>query len=208
MTNESPSWQASRDRFNRQDKLWTSKGRRIYAPRTEFGAEIIRHLIEPLKALFDGKLPEQPLPAPGDLGPALYGLGSENLAFAALAPLVDGVMRGWEPGQDRRRKVCERMGRFIADSHKAFEDTPRKDRIAIGNWLLYAVMMLDALDVDAAGYPIFSEEFQPSVDAIRDNLILLRRLILPHTTAPKPLDRLARLLRRQSFSNIRSEPVS
>jgi DNA-directed RNA polymerase len=186
MTNQSPSWQASQDRFNRGNKLRTSKGRRIYAPRTEFGATITSHLIQPLAALFDGRLPVQPLPPPNDLGPALYSLGSENLAFAALAPIVDGVMRGWDPGPDRKRRVCERMGRFIADSHEAFESTRRTDRIAIGNWLLYAVMMLDAFDIDAAGYPTFSEEFQPSVEAIRDNLIRLRHLLLPHTIEPKP----------------------
>ena len=46
-------------------------------------------------------------------------------------------------------------------------------------------MTLDAFDLDAAGYPAWSEEFQPSVDAIRDELIRLRCLLLPHATEPK-----------------------
>lgn len=192
MTNQFPSWQASQDRFNRANKLWTRRGHRIHAGKTDFGQRIVGRLIDDLAALLDGGQldrdgqPILPLSPPGDMGAALYSLGTENLALATLAPLVDGIMRGWSPGPDRRRMVCERIGRFLADTHTAFEDSARVARVQIGNWLLDAAMTLDAFDVDAAGYPTWSEEFQPSVDAIRDELIRLRCLLLPHATEPQP----------------------
>ena len=191
MTNQSPSWQASQDRFFRTNKLWTRHDHRIHAGKTDFGQAILRPLVLELVAFLDGKKldrdgqPILPLSPPDDMGPALFSLGTENLALATLAPLVDGIMRGWSPGPDRRRKVCERIGRFLADTHKAFEDSSRVARIQAGNWLLDAAMTLDAFDLDAAGYPAWSEEFQPSVDAIRDELIRLRCLLLPHATEPK-----------------------
>jgi hypothetical protein len=159
MTNQSPSWQASQDRFLRTNKLWTRHDHRIHAGKTDFGQVILRPLVLELVAFLDGKKldrdgqPILPLSPPDDMGPALFSLGTENLALATLAPLVDGIMRGWSPGPDRRRKVCERIGRFLADTHKAFEDSSRVARIQAGNWLLDAAMTLDAFDLDAAGYP-------------------------------------------------------
>jgi hypothetical protein len=192
MTKQSPSWQASQDRFFRANKLSTRRGFSVHAGKTDFGQRILGHLLHDLAGFLDGRKldgdgrPILPLPAPDDMGPALYSLGAENLALATLAPLVDGIMRGWSPGPDRRRKVCERIGRFLADTHKTFEDSSRVARVQIGNWLLDAAMSLDAFDVDAAGYPTWSEEFQPSVDAISDQLIRLRRLLLPHSAEPQP----------------------
>jgi DNA-directed RNA polymerase len=192
MTNQSPFWQASHDRFIRANKLWTRRGHRIHAMKTDFGQRIVGRIVHDLAAFLDGKKMDregQPillLSPPDDMGPALYSLGTENLALATLAPLVDGIMRGWSPGPDRRRMVCERIGRFLADTHTAFEDSDRVARVQIGNWLLDAAMTLDAFDVDAAGYPAWSEEFQPSVNAIRDELIRLRCLLQPHTTEPQP----------------------
>ena len=151
MTDQSPSWQASQDRFFRSNKLSTRRGRRIHAGKTDFGQAILRHLVQEMTAFLEGKKLDQdgqpilPLSPPDDMGPALYGLGAANLALATLAPLVDGIMRGWSPGPDRRRKVCERIGRFLADTHKAFEDTDRVARVQIGNWLLDAAMSLERL---------------------------------------------------------------
>ena len=193
MTNRSPSWQASQDRFFRTNKLWTRHDhRRIHAARPISGKPFCVPSSWTLLPFWTAKSwtatgsPYCRCHRQTIWVPALFRLGTENLALATLAPLVDGIMRGWSPGPDRRRMVCERIGRFLADTHKAFEDSDRVARIQTGNWLLDAAMTLDAFDLDAAGYPAWSEEFQPSVDAIRDELIRLRCLLLPHATEPKP----------------------
>ena len=106
MTNQSPSWQTSHDRFIRANKLWTRRGHRIHAVKTAFGQRIVGRIVHDLAAFLDGKKmdregqPILPLSPPDDMGPALFSLGTENLALATLAPLVDGIMRGWSPGPD------------------------------------------------------------------------------------------------------------
>ena len=102
--NQSPFWQASHDRFIRANKLWTRRGHRIHAVKTDLGQRIVGRIVHDLAAFLDGKKmdrdgqPILPLPPPGDMGAALYSLGTENLALATLAPLVDGIMRGWSRG--------------------------------------------------------------------------------------------------------------
>jgi hypothetical protein len=112
------SWELTEERFARRNRTRTSKGRpRIYCG-TPLGQRVTAEFfLKPLTDFLAGSGPENPPPAPGDLGSIVYKLNPQTLALVALAPLLDAINRGWSGDDTDSAAMLLRMkiGRYLCD---------------------------------------------------------------------------------------------
>jgi hypothetical protein len=110
------SWFANVNRQKRRNALYGSTGRPRQYCATDVGSKVTSELLSaPLAKFMCGESDLKPLPPPKYLGGLIHLLDHEQLALCPIAPIMDGIFRGW--GRDDPSvfiKVCEAIGEHIA----------------------------------------------------------------------------------------------
>src|SRR5262245_13379781 len=99
------SYEATEQKFERQNRPRTAKGRRRKALEIPILQEAAKPLLKELVNFLDGKLSQKPAPKPEWLDAFINHakLPIEELALTILAPILDRVHRGWGDGPDKKK---------------------------------------------------------------------------------------------------------
>jgi hypothetical protein len=162
-------------RFNKRNRLMTAKNRRRPFIQTPRGHTLATDFIKPLADFLAGKLDVQPDLPPKFLREAVRQLDPVNLALAALAPLLDGMFRGWDPDKPDFDQMLKRQ---IGDELYYLQDgamLPKRwgagERVQAGHWLLEQAEALDVFDRDDNNFPCLSDDGAGHVAQLREDLI-------------------------------------
>jgi hypothetical protein len=151
----------SAERFKRRNQLMTAKHRPRQFINTGFGHNMTRdHFLEPLAKFLAGGYEDNPDDPPYFLRPLVKGLDPRSLALAALAPLLDGISRGWDrddpsAGMKLKLKVGEDLYRKVKTDGLRWSQA---QRVQAGDWLLSQALTLDIFSYDEDGLPCIADK--------------------------------------------------
>jgi DNA-directed RNA polymerase len=180
------SEEATRERFDRQNRPETAKGRRREALQIPAYQRAAEPLLARLADFLAGKLEQQPDAPPAWLVPLINGHLSAQLALAILAPLMDRIYRGWDDVKDKRqlpRALKQEMGKSLRDHLDA--DWLNSQCVEAGEWMLMAaVMTLNCFTLNKLGVPEIVPDCKIEVDALRDEMMRSGQVFMPFTEEP------------------------
>jgi hypothetical protein len=166
-------------RFKKRNQLATAKKRPRQFINTPLGHKLTGDFLEPLADFLAGKRAEQPDKPPRFLRPLVRELDDPRfLALAALAPLLDGIFRGWnrdDPSWEAKLKlgIGDDLYRrlYREPKVKIVEPWNQTQRVQAGDWLLWQALHLDIFGHDADGFPCISDKWKPDVAQLREHMI-------------------------------------
>jgi hypothetical protein len=180
------------ERFSKKNRLVSARNRRRQFINTPFGNRLTGDFVELLATFFAGGYAEQPDDPPRFLRKQIRELNDPYfLALAALAPLLDGIFRGWDrndlsAGTKLKLRVgkdlCRRLSR-VDPEHKPFSE---RQCLGAGNWLLRQALALDIFDYDEDGLPRISDKWRPHVAQLRQRMIAADPSFAPRLRPPSP----------------------
>jgi hypothetical protein len=193
-----------KERFERRNRLVSAKKRARQFINTSFGNKLTGDFVERLAAFFAGEHDKKPDDPPRFLRKRVRELNDPHfLALAALAPLLDGIFRGWGHDDDddddddgtssaeaklklkAGAELCRRLRR-IDPEHKRFSE---KQRLHAGNWLVtQALKLLDIFDHDDDGLPCLSDKGRRHAKKLRERMIATDPSFMPLPKPPPPWD--------------------
>jgi DNA-directed RNA polymerase len=203
----------SAERFTRRNRLMSAKNRHRHVIQTPQGNALACDLIGALADFLAGKLDAQPDKPPPFLRKAIREIlqekdGPKYLALAALAPLLDGIIHGWDgpprsvegklklkAGEDLYRRLRQdRVARHTWNPKQEVDASPwqlwqawsTKQKVNAGNWLLRQALRSSFFDHDDDGLPCISAEGEPQVAQLCKNLIAADPVYAPLLKPPAP----------------------
>jgi DNA-directed RNA polymerase len=192
----SETGQRSSARFIKRNQLVTRKNRRVPFIVTQRGRGLLTvERFKPLAEFLDGKHPTlQPdLPAKFLREPVQQLNDPMFLAMTALAPLLDGIFRGWDredPSWEAELK--EKIGdhlyqRLRRDPKVKLSDRwGAGERVKAGAWLLDQALYLDIFDCDEDNFFCISDSWKPEIDQLWGHMIAADPSYAPHLKPPPP----------------------
>jgi DNA-dependent RNA polymerase len=181
-------------RFLKRNRLASAKKRPRQFIATPFGHKMTGDFLKPLADFLAGKYVEQPDRPPRFLRKLVRELDDANfLALAALAPLLDGIFRGWDrddphAGLGLKFKVGDDLYRRLYREPKVALLLPwtAPQRVQAGDWLLRQALALDIFGHDADGFPCVSDKWKPCVAQLREYMIAADPAFAPLLKQPPP----------------------
>ena len=180
-------------RFNKRNRLVTAKKRPRQFINTPLGHKMTGDFLEQLAEFFAGNCADQPDKPPRFLRRLVRALDAKFLALAALAPLLDGIFRGWDRDdqyvdQRLKFKIGEDLYRRLYRDSGVHRLLPwsAKQRVQAGHWLLMQALRLDLFDYDADNFLCISDKWRPYVAQLREYLIAADPAYAPHLKQPPP----------------------
>ena len=180
-------------RFKKRNQFVTAKKRPRQVINTPFGHKLTVDLfLEPLADFFAGKCADQPDKPPRFLRKLVRELDDPRfLALAALAPLLDGIFRGFDRDDpSAAAKLKLKIGDDLYQRlRQETEVKPRWDaakRVQAGHWLLWQALRLDFFGYDEDGFPRISDKWLPEVEQLREAMIAADPAYAPHLKPPPP----------------------
>jgi DNA-directed RNA polymerase len=179
-------------RLDRRSFLWTAKNTPRPFIQTPVGRILGGQLVEHLGDFFAGKLDEQPAKPPKFMRPLIKKLNDPHfLALAALAPLLDGIFRGWDrenpsAGGLLKKAVGTLLSRRLRSSKIIPKPFSGEERVRAGDWLLDQVLRREFFSFEDKIYPCISEKYKPHVEELREWLIAANPVFAPMLKPPPP----------------------
>jgi DNA-directed RNA polymerase len=171
-------------RFEKRNQLRTKTNRPRQFVLTPGGRNLTCDFIEQLADFLAGKLEEKPDLPPKFLREPVQGLDPMVLALAALAPLLDGIFRGWDrddpsAGMKLKLKVGDDLRHRLKGTAWSAEQ-----RIQAGDWLITQARNLDIFTPD--GTPWISDKWLPHIAQLRERMIAADPAYAPLLLPPEP----------------------
>lgn len=197
----------SAERFNKRNRLASAKNRPRLFSHTPKGNALACDLIGTFADFLAGKLDVKPDKPPPFLRKAIRELlqkkdGPLFLALAALQPLLDTIVSGWDRadpslegklklrvGEDLYRRLREdRVANLKAHaaSWQLWQAWSTKQKVNAGNWLLRQAMGSAFFDHDDDGFPCLSAKAEPHVAQLCKDLIAADPVYAPLLKPPAP----------------------